>query len=126
MINIQTRIYIVDDDPSFGKSLRRLLSSRGFQTDYFVSAQSFLDAVPSGQEGIVIVDLHMPENNGFELMDKMRELRYNMPVILITGQTQPDTRDAALKRGAIGFLQKPFNEASLLGLIESFEYEQGE
>lgn len=111
-------LYIIDDDQSFGRSLKRLLTAKGYPTDFFTSAQAFLDSVPSGQKGIAIVDLHMPVCDGLELMDKMRELHYDMPVIVVTGQTQADSRDIAVQRGARGFLQKPFNEASLLALIE--------
>jgi len=112
------QVYIIDDDESFGRSLKRLLRSKGLQADCFSSAQSFLDSVPSGQIGFAIIDLHMPECDGLSLIDKMRELRYEMPFIVITGQTEPDSRDVSLQRGAIGFLQKPFNEQSLLDLIE--------
>ena len=111
-------LYIIDDDLSFGRSLRRLLTCKGFRVDHFASAQAFLDSVPSGQKGIAIIDIHMPDIDGFTLMDKMRVLRYDMPAIMITGQTQADSRDLALQKGAIGFLQKPFNESSLLALIE--------
>lgn len=112
------RCFIVDDDLSFGKSLRRLLNAEGIPADYFVSAQSFLDSVHPGQHGYVIVDIHMPDLDGFALMDKMRELRYVMPAIVITGQTQADTRDLALNRGAVGFLQKPFSVESLMEVME--------
>lgn len=91
--------------------------------DCFESAQAFLDSVPCWQKGIAIVDIHMPECDGFSLMEKMHELCYSMPVILITGQTEADFRDMAMQKGAVGFLQKPFNEASLMGLIESLENE---
>jgi two-component system response regulator FixJ len=111
-------LYIVDDDHDFGRSLKRLLIIRGFPADYFRSAKAFLDSVPAGQEGIAIIDLHMPECDGFELMDKMRELHYEMPVLVVTGRSQADSRTAALERGAIGFLQKPFSDSSLMELIE--------
>ncbi len=109
--------FIVDDDLSFGKSLKRLLNAQGVPADYFWSAQCFLDSVHPGQVGFAIVDIHMPDLDGFSLMDKMRTLRYVMPVILISGQTGADTRDLALGKGAIGFLQKPFSPESLLELI---------
>ena len=109
--------YIVDDDLSFGKSLKRLLNARGILADYFGSAQSFLDSIPPGQSGIAIVDIHMPECDGFALMEKMQDLHFSMPVIVVTGQTLADTRDLAMKRGALGFLQKPFSAESLLELI---------
>jgi two-component system response regulator FixJ len=118
-------LYIVDDDLNFGRSLKRLLIISGFPADYFGSAKSFLDSVPAGQEGVAVIDLHMPECDGFELMEKMRELRYEMPVIVVTGQSYAYSRTAALKRGAVGFLQKPFNEQSLLEMIEEHETEEG-
>jgi len=61
----------------------------------------------------------MPECDGFSLMDKMQELRYIMPVIVVTGHSRADSRDQVMNRGAVGFLQKPFNERSLLALIEA-------
>ncbi len=113
----KTHCYIIDDDRSFGKSLKRLLNARGIPADYFCSAEYFLDSVPPSQEGYVIVDIHMPDCDGFELIDKMGSLRYNMPVIVVTGQAQADARDLAIQKGAIGFLQKPFSEDSLLDLL---------
>jgi len=118
MNNLPLHFYIVDDDRSFGKSLKRLLNARGIAADYFGSAQFFLDSVPPGQRGYAIVDIHMPGCDGFALVDKMHELNYRMPVIMITGQTRADSRDLALQKGAVGFLQKPFSEESLLDLIK--------
>ncbi len=118
-----SHVYIIDDDRAFGKSLKRLLTCKGIPADYFVSAQLFLDAVPSGQQGIAIIDLHMPGLDGFSLIGMMRELHYTMPAIIVTGQTEADSRDMAIRKGAAGFLQKPFNEASLVELIESFNNE---
>lgn len=120
------RIFIIDDDRSFGRSLKRLLNAREIPADYFESAVHFIDSVPSGQKGIAIVDIHMSGCDGFGLMDKMRNMRYRMPVILITGRTEGFTRDIALQKGAVGFLQKPFNEKSLLDLIEALEQEGDE
>ena len=112
---------IVDDDLSFGKSLKRMLNARGIPADYFGSAQSFLDSVPPGQRGYAIVDIHMPGCDGFGLMGKMRELHYGMPVIIITGQAHADARDQAMHSGAVGYLQKPFSGDSLLELVVKHE-----
>ena len=116
------RAFIVDDDHSFSKSLQRMLNCRGISTNVFDSAQIFLDSVPSGQQGIAIVDIHMDVFDGFSLMNKMKALGYSMPVSLITGQTGPSTRDMAMDLGAAGFLQKPFLEKSLMTLIEKTLY----
>jgi FixJ family two-component response regulator len=114
-------VFIVDDDVSFGRSLKRLLNARGISADCFRSAQSFLDSVLPGQHGYAIVDIHMPGCDGLELMSKMREMRYRIPVIIITVQPKTESRDTALQKGALGFLQKPFSEESLLDLIEKHE-----
>ncbi len=119
MESVPPSLFIVDDDPSFGKSLKRMLNGAGFTAECFESAQAFLDSVPSAQKGIVLVDLHMPEIDGFSLMGMMHDMGYSMPVIAITGQTWADSRDIAMQLGAVGFLQKPFHKRSLLALIES-------
>lgn len=117
------RCFIVDDDLSFGRSLKRLLDAEGYLADVFVTGQQFLDFIHPGQRGYAIVDIHLPEFDGFALIAKMRELRYEMPVILLTGQTQADTRDLAMDKGAIGLLQKPFRPESLLDLMHRYESE---
>jgi FixJ family two-component response regulator len=120
MLAAPAHIYIVDDDPSFGRSLKRLLSARGISADYFESAMAFLDSVPPDRkEGIVVVDIHMPDCDGFGLIDKMDARGYRMPVIVITAHAREDTQKIAKERGAMGFLEKPFDERKLLDLIES-------
>jgi len=115
---LPTYICIVDDDRSFGKSLKRLLNVRGIMADYFESAAAFLNSVPAERTtGIVIADIHMPECDGFQLMDKMHATGYHLPVIVITGHTETDAEETAMARGAAGFLRKPFDEVSLLALI---------
>jgi len=123
MILPSAHFYIVDDDQPFGKSLKRLLNARGFAADYFGSAQSFLDSVPSAQRGYAILDIHMPDCDGLALLDKMHHLHYDMPVIVITGQAHGDSRDLAMKKGALGFLQKPFSENSLMELINKSDWQ---
>jgi len=116
--------WIVDDDLQFGKSLRRMLTASGFSAEYFASAQSFLDSVPPGQSGYAIVDIHMPGCDGFELIKKMSDLHYGMPVIIVTGHVDSHARDQAMQRGAAGFLQKPFSEESLLELVQKRNLEE--
>lgn len=118
MVTHRPRIFIVDDDVSFGKSLVRLLRARGFLAEHFSSAQSFLDSILPDQPGIAIVDIHMPGCDGFILFDKMTERHYEMSVVFVTGQAQTDDRDLALHKGAKGFLLKPFSEESLLELLQ--------
>lgn len=116
--------WIVDDDLPFGKSLKRMLNARGLVAEYFGSAQSFLDSVPPGQSGCAIVDIHMPGCDGFELIKKMRDLHYDMPVIIITGHAKSDDRQRAIQSGAVGYLQKPFSEESLMEVLHKQDLEK--
>jgi FixJ family two-component response regulator len=111
-------VYIVDDDKACGKSLVRLLKSVGYAVESFLSAQSFLDAVPvADKTGVLILDLRMPGMTGFDLQERMNELASRFNIIFITAEAQPGDRDHALKAGAMGFLQKPFQEEPLLELL---------
>lgn len=118
-------IYIVDDDEAFRTSLKRLLGSAGYFTESFSSAQTFLDSVPvSYKKGIVILDLRMPGMDGFELQEKLKELRSELKIIFITADADPGDRDHAIQSGAVAFLQKPFQEESLLYYIREIAREK--
>jgi len=119
---LQAHIYIVDDDESFGRSLKRLLNARGITADYFASARSFLDSFVRGtEECAAVIDINMPECNGFSMMDKMHDSGCSIPVIIITGQAKANSEKMALQRGAIGYLEKPFSENALLEMLKSHE-----
>ena len=113
-------IYIIDDEESVGKALSRLADSAGFKAEVFHSAQSFLDSVPlNDAHGVLILDLRMPGMGGFELFQKLKEFHCELKVIFITGYAEPGDRERAMREGAVGFLLKPFQDASLLELIHS-------
>ena len=118
MSKTHNNIYIVDDDRKYLKSLKRLLTSVGYGAETFSSAQSFLDSVPIDcTTGILILDLRMPGMDGFTLQHKIKKMRSQLQIIIITADAQPGDREHAIKNGAIGFLQKPFQEESLFELI---------
>jgi len=110
--------YIVDDDVTFSRSLQRLLKASGYPAETFNAAQTFLDSVPVEYKiGILILDLRMPGMDGFALQKKLKDLRSDLKVIFITADAKPGDRDHAMTCGAKGFLQKPFQEESLLEII---------
>lgn len=112
-------IYVVDDDESVCRALQRLMKSAGFGVETFSSAQSFLDSVPTDTKGCLILDMCMPGIDGFELQRRLNDRRSLLHIIFITAHAQAGDRERAMKRGAIGFLQKPFDDQSLLDLINS-------
>jgi FixJ family two-component response regulator len=114
----QFKLYVVDDDDGYRNSLVQLLESVGYSVESFLSGQSFLDAVPvADKTGVLILDLRMPGMTGFDLQKRMNELASRFNIIIITADAQPGDRDHAIEAGAIGFLQKPFQEAPLLELL---------
>ena len=119
MIKKLFHIYIIDDDDKYRRSLVRLLAASGHSSESFSSAQSFLDSVPvDNMSGLLILDLRMPGMDGFALQKRVNELRISLQIIIITADAQSGDREQALREGAIGFLQKPFQEESLLELIK--------
>ena len=118
-MNTEPKIYIVDDDESVCRALGRLLKSAGYCARAFNSAQSFLDSINTGACGILILDVCMPEMGGFQLQEKLNQLRSGLQVILITAHAQTGYRERAMDSGARRFLNKPFGDEELLTLIRS-------
>jgi FixJ family two-component response regulator len=112
------QVFIVDDDRSFGRSLARLLHARGLKSHYFSSGRAFLaSGCLDQQDAIAVVDINMPELDGFGVIGKMRHDGCYMPVIVVTGQPIQQAEHQAREHGAAGFLHKPFGEEQLMELI---------
>lgn len=118
------KIYIVDDDESVRRALSRLMKSAGYETETFDSARFFLDSVPPDTKGILILDIRMPDIEGFQLQERLKALHSSLKVIFITAHAEAGDRERAIEAGAKGFLQKPFNDKSLLDLINSIREER--
>jgi two-component system, LuxR family, response regulator FixJ len=112
-------ICILDDDSSVLNSLRWLLDSDGFEARTFDSSDLFLAYVREHTVNVVILDVWMPEMNGIEVQQRLRELSPDTRVIIMTGREEAHTRPAALKGGAFGFLVKPFDDEAFLTLVRS-------
>jgi len=111
------QIYILDDDESVLRSLKLLMVSYGFAVDTFSSAGQFLKDVPKSAEGCLILDIHMPQFNGWEMLQKLSKTGYSLPIIVITADKDESFKNKALKAGAVGFLQKPFEDHYLLHMV---------
>ena len=111
-------IYVVDDDESICRSLKLLLMSFGFEVSTFLSAEDFFSAVPNSIQGCLILDIHMPGLDGWEALKRIIKSGSKRPVIIITANKNGDNNERALKAGAIGYLQKPFTDQELVGIIK--------
>lgn len=99
-------IRLVDDDADVLEGLQFLLESEGWRVAAYASAEAFLTADAPSTPGCLVLDFHMPEMTGLELQKVMTERGYNLPIIFLTGHGDIDLAVAAVRRGAVDFLQK--------------------
>jgi FixJ family two-component response regulator len=112
-------VFVVDDDGSVRKALQRLLAAVGYEVETFASATEFLGATPAESAGCLILDVHMPGMDGLELQQELNSAGSRLPVILITADKDPGVGERGTKAGAVGFLQKPFDDTTLLCLVNA-------
>ncbi len=110
-------VYIVDDDEAMRDSLQWLIESQGLAVRTFAAAEDFLLACGDGMAGCIVLDVRMPGMSGLELYEKMNLRRCTLPVIFITGHGDVPMAVSALKKGAVDFIEKPFNDKELLRVI---------
>ena len=116
--NIPT-VFVVDDDPSIRESLSLLLLSAGYDVQTFASANEFLDFKRSTPGTACLVsDIKMPGLNGLDLQEALASRDYAIPIIFITGHGDIPTTVQAMKKGAVEFLPKPFDDDTLLGAVK--------
>jgi FixJ family two-component response regulator len=110
-------VYIVDDDEAMRDSLQWLIESQGLAVRTFAAAEDFLAACGDAMAGCIVLDVRMPGMSGLELYEKMNLRRCTLPVIFITGHGDVPMAVSALKKGAVDFIEKPFNDKELLRVI---------
>ncbi len=110
-------VYIVDDDASVRKSLKRLMVSAKLEARSFASANEFLDSEFRDEHACLIADVKMPGLTGLELQEKIIARGYELPVIFITGYDTEQTREQAKRLGALGYFSKPIDDQALLDTI---------
>jgi len=115
----KTVIHVIDDDAAMRDSLAFLLDVNGFAPKVHESATAFLGGVDLASLACVISDIRMPGMNGIELVRKLKGAGSSCPVILITGHGDVALAVEAMKAGAADFIEKPFDDAALLGAIRA-------
>src|SRR5215470_2651701 len=110
-------VFVVDDDVSVRESLELLIQNEGWQPKLFASAQAFLDCPRSVAPSCLVLDVSLPGLDGLELQKRVAAERTDMPIIFITGYGDVPKSVQAMKRGAVEFLTKPFNDEILLTAI---------
>lgn len=118
-VSARTKIaYLIDDDRDVRVSLGMLLATVNVTGWPFASAIDFLEALPHLKPGCLIIDVRMAELDGLELLERLEEQRLRWPAIMITGHGDVPAAVTSLKRGAVDFLEKPFESAVLFDALE--------
>src|SRR5215472_13970499 len=110
---------VVDDDESVRESLPDLLRELGFAVRAFSSAEEFLSSDCVDETSCLILDIAMPGMTGLELEQELKSRSQEIPIVFITAQRDDTTRARLLKRGAAGFLLKPFSDTALLTAVNT-------
>ena len=112
-------VYVIDDDDAVRQSLEFLLKTAGISVRGFDSARAFLEMLPAIKSGCVITDVRMPDITGIDLLRRLKESGFDVPVIVITGHGDISLAVEAMKIGAIDFFEKPFDDDLLLAAVRS-------
>ena len=111
-------VYVVDDDEAVRDSLQWLLEGKDYRVKCFDSAESFLSRFDPREVACLIADIRMDGMSGLELQDRLLERKSPLPVVFITGHGDVPMAVTTMKKGAMDFIEKPFKEDELIGLVE--------
>ena len=111
-------IFVIDDDASVRRSLPILLKTMEYNVETFPSSEEFLNREKFDGTGCIILDINLEGKSGFDLQEELTKKQYSLPIVFITGKGGVHESVRALKKGAIDFLQKPFDDEELLDAVE--------
>lgn len=116
-MNSMPVVSVVDDDEQVRESLAALIQSMDVEVEAYASGREFLDHYNPGQPGCIVLDLRMPQLNGQEVIDELNARQINTPVIMISGHGDIPAAVAAIKSGAVDFLEKPYPGSALMDSV---------
>ena len=110
-------VHIVDDDASLRHALEGLFKSVGLRTKTYAAARDFLNTSLADQPGCIVIDVRLPDMNGLEFQARLSQTGVRLPVVIMTGYGDIAMSVRAMKRGAVDFLQKPFQHQEMLDAV---------
>ena len=110
-------VSIIDDDESVRRALKRLLCSAGLHAEAFASAEEYLQSAGATPPACLVLDVQLPGLSGLDLQARLDAEGRGVPVVFISAFDDERARDQALRAGAVAFLQKPFEDRSLLDAV---------
>ncbi|MDC9822645.1 response regulator [Devosia sp. ZB163] len=112
-------VHVVDDDAAFLRTLGRQLTFAGYEVYLYQESAGVLATNDNLWRGCLLIDVRMPRTDGLSLLAELRQRNVNLPAVMMSGQTEPETVMRAAKLGASGFLGKPFEEQQLFLAIDA-------
>jgi len=112
-------VYLLDDEPEMRKALTRLLRAQGLAVRSFANARELLAEPPPRGPACLVLDVAMPEMDGLQVQERLRERGVDLPIVFLTGRGDIPMSVRALKAGAEDFLTKPVDGADLLRAIRA-------
>lgn len=110
-------VFVLDDDLAIQDSLSQLLQAMNLPAEFFSTVREFLDVYDPSRPGCLLLDLRMP-GNGFTLLKELPDSANRLPTIVISGHGDGETREKAIKLGAVAFFEKPFDAQKLCECIQ--------
>ena len=111
-------VYVVDDDDAIRDSLRWLLEANDYKVELYDSGESFIAKYDPNAIAVLVLDVRMPGMSGLEVQEHLLARKADLPIIFITGHGEMPVAVRALKKGAVDFIEKPFQQAALKAQVE--------
>ena len=110
-------VFVIDDHPHMRSALRRLLVRAGFSVELYASGNEFLATPKLDGPGCILLDVSMPDMTRLEVQARLKKRRTALPVIFLTGTADIPIAVAAMREGAVDFIQKPFDNDDLVARV---------
>jgi FixJ family two-component response regulator len=111
-------VYVVDDDEGVRDSLQYLLEASQYLVSTFASAENFLAQFDPHAIAVLVLDVRMPGMSGLQLQEELLARKAALPIVFVTGHGDVSMAVSTMKKGAVDFIEKPFNQADLKALVD--------
>jgi two-component system response regulator FixJ len=112
-------VHLVDDDEAVRRAASFMLRTSGYLVKTYPSGVAFLEEARSASPGCILLDIRMPEVDGLEVQRTLKEMNILLPVVIMTAHGDVNFAVEAMKAGAVDFIEKPFEKATLLSAIDA-------
>ncbi len=114
------RVLVIEDDPALGRGLKDNFEAQGYQVELACDGQKGLDAALARRSDLIVLDIMLPQVNGYEICRQIRQAGMDIPIIMLTAKEQESDIVLGLNIGADDYMTKPFSIKELLARVNAF------